>query len=335
MNTVIRYTYDERLFGGPQAKVVAEKNSEKVARAEEASAIDLPRMPKFVCEMKKDLLIREATAAFVAMDEVHINTIGVQGSNSKLPYRMSCGTKLWLTVVMKQAGEVRIFETKKTKFKCLFCSGEFVASKMIEHMAWHRHHDVTFNDSRVHAAYPCGSCGLESVQKGDPNGCQVWMMGTKKAPSCHWICKSFLRGQEQKKGLKSWEKVSQSAPSCDFPLTCPMKDCAVVHWKNNMEKHFSQMHKGATMDQPTKKRILVQTNEVHFLMQFATPGFAHPTVVVAAAAAAITSPAAAAANNADHNSDSDSVSDRDSDDNEEEDDNQQEGGEEGGQGEGN
>jgi hypothetical protein len=29
MNTVIRYTYDERLFGGPQAKVVAEKNSEK------------------------------------------------------------------------------------------------------------------------------------------------------------------------------------------------------------------------------------------------------------------------------------------------------------------
>jgi hypothetical protein len=274
---------------------------EHVARAEEGSVIGgLPRMPVFVCEMKKALFLQEARAAFVDMDEEHKNTIKVEGSNSKLPYRMNCGTKLWVTIIMKQAGEIRLFETKKTKFRCNFCPGVFTASLMIEHMAWHRHHDSTFNESRVHAAYPCGSCGLHSVQKGDSNGCQVWMSGTKKAPSCRWICKSFMRGQEQKKGLKSWEKVASSAPSRDFPLLCPIKDCAIVHWKYNLGKHFAQMHKGATMDQATKNRILLKPKEKELLLKYAS--------------SKSTLPAAAAAASSDDSS-SDSSSDSDGDDN--------------------
>jgi hypothetical protein len=170
-------------------------------------------------------------------------------------------------------GSIDINATKKTKYDCKFCSAKFTQTRMIEHLAWHRHYDSTFDGSVVHAEYRCGNCGMKGVQKDESGECQVWTSGSKKkrTTNCNWKCMSFMEGIEQRRSFKVWNKAAKDSSSRDFPLNCNVKGCRAVHWKFNMSIHFSAMHKGLRMNKRMRNLLAPVDEEMEQLTAFAAP----------------------------------------------------------------
>jgi hypothetical protein len=245
-------------------------------RNEEEGEVESLADLKFDCTIAKDEFNKGIESALSSMDDADKKVIGVVGKTSKVPYKLNSASGkasiFWL-ICYVTGGSIDIHATKKTKYDCKFCPAKFTQTRMIEHLAWHRHYDSSFDGSVVHAEYPCGNCGLKGVQKDEPGGCQVWTSGSKKKRTthCNWICMSFMEGIEQRRSFKVWKGTKKDSPSRDFPLNCNVKGCRAVHWKFNMGKHFSAMHKGLRMNKRMRNLLAPVDEEMDQLTAFAAP----------------------------------------------------------------